>query len=91
MTNNHVSSFVTRIEEREAEKAAIADDIRSIYAEAKIAGLNVKAIRAIIAKRKKDTAEVEALQATIDEYESALGDLKSTPLGRAAIERAAHA
>jgi uncharacterized protein (UPF0335 family) len=59
----------------------------SVSAEAKLADLNVKAIRAIVAKRKKDSAELQALQETIEEYEAALGSLKGTPLGRAAVDR----
>ena len=88
MTSNsheHLKSIIERIERLNSEKAALASDIKDIFAEAKSAGYDTKAIRILVAERKKDAAEVEELQALVDTYKAALGMLADTPLGRAAI------
>lgn len=66
-------NIVERIENLEAEKKALADDVKDIYAEAKGAGFEPKVIRRIIARRKKDQAEVEELDNLEDLYLQALG------------------
>lgn len=83
MTNNQVAKLVDRIENLEAEKAVIAGDVKLVYAEAKAAGFDVKALRAIIARRKKDADAVRELEDKMAEYMSALGDFAFTPLGEA--------
>lgn len=88
MTSNsheHLKSIIERIERLNSEKAALASDIKDIFAEAKSAGYDTKAIRILVAERKKDAAEVEELQALVDTYKAALGMLADTPLGRAEI------
>lgn len=82
MTNSNELTFITRIEEREAEKRAISEDIRDIYKEAKDAGLNVKVMRARVRLRKMDEDQRGV-------WREALGDLFDLPLGRVAIEREA--
>lgn len=81
-------SFVERIEKIEAERDELSEDIRGIYKEAKQGGLNVKALRAVVRRRKQDADEAQALEDTIEMYRAALGDLASTPLGKAALQRA---
>ncbi|MFA7308107.1 MAG: DUF2312 domain-containing protein [Hyphomicrobium sp.] len=80
-------SFLERIEKLSEEKAAIADDIKDVYAEAKSTGFDAKVIRAIVAMRKQDKAKREEFEEILDLYLSALGDLDGTPLGVAAVER----
>lgn len=75
---NHVAAdelrqFVERIERLEEEKAGIAGDIRDVYAELKGRGYEPKAIRKIVALRKKDAAERQEEDAILDTYKSALG------------------
>lgn len=65
--------IVERIERQEEEKKAIAEDIKTTYLEAKVAGFDVKALRKIIALRKMDPADREELEAIIDLYQHALG------------------
>jgi uncharacterized protein (UPF0335 family) len=55
--NAQLRSIVERIERLEDEKAALASDIKDIYAEAKGNGYNVKALRTIIRMRKQDASE----------------------------------
>lgn len=66
-------AFIERIERLEEEKKTVADDIKDVYAEAKGAGFDTKAIRTIIAERKKDQAERQEFESILDLYKSALG------------------
>lgn len=86
-TNNQLQSIVERIERLEIEKAAIANDIKDVYTEAKGNGFDAKILKQVIALRKKDSAKRAEEQAVLATYMSALGMLADTPLGRAAIER----
>lgn len=91
MGNNlstQIKAIVERIERLEEDKKALADDIRDVYAEAKGAGFDVKALRSIVRMRKQDSCERAAQQAVVDSYMLALGMLATTPLGQAAIKRA---
>ncbi len=42
---DQLKAFVERVERLEEEKKAIADDIRDVYAEAKVNGYDIKALR----------------------------------------------
>ncbi len=68
-------SIVERIERLEEEKAAIADDIKEVYGEAKGNGFDVKVLRKIVRLRKVDRAEREEEEAIMDVYMAALGML----------------
>jgi uncharacterized protein (UPF0335 family) len=87
MNNNQLQAIVERIERLEEEKAALAEDIKGIYAEAKGNGFDAKILRKVIALRKKAASERDSEQTMIDLYMSALGMLADTPLGQAAIAR----
>ena len=65
--------LIERIERLEDEKAALAADIREIYAEAKAVGFDSKVMRQIIRLRKMDTADQQEMEALIDTYKHALG------------------
>ncbi len=66
-------SYVERIERLEAEKAALAADIREVYAEAKANGFDVKTMRAVIRLRRLDREALREQEALLDLYKSALG------------------
>lgn len=87
--HNQLKSIVERIERLEEERKAIGDDIKDIYAEAKGNGFDVKALRTIIRLRKQDPAARAEQEAILDTYKQALGMLSDTPLGEAALRRAA--
>lgn len=87
MSNNQLKSIVERIEQLEIEKAAIAADIKDVYAEAKSSGFDPKIIKKVIAMRKQDADKLREEQALIATYMDALGMLADTPLGRAAAAR----
>ena len=86
---DRLRSLVQRIERLEEERKALGSDIKDIYAEAKSAGFDVKVLRQLIRIRKQEAAEVEEQETILDIYKRALGMLADTPLGNAAIRRAA--
>ena len=67
-----VNSYVERIEKLAEEKDSLAADIRSIYAEAETAGLDPKPLRILIARRRKDAAEMKELERVVALYEEAM-------------------
>ncbi len=68
-----LKSLVERIEHLEEEKAALAADIREVYAEAKGQGFDTKIMRQVIRIRKLDKADRQEMEAILDLYLSALG------------------
>lgn len=68
-----IRSFIERIERLEREKANYLIDIKAVYAEAKSDGYDRKAIRHIIALRKKKTHEIEEEEAVLTLYRAAVG------------------
>jgi len=65
-------SFVERVERLEEEKAALAGDIREVYAEAKGAGFDVKILRQVVRLRKLDKADRQQQEALLETYLRAL-------------------
>ena len=68
-----LKSFIERIERLEEEKAAIASDIKDVYAEAKGTGFDAKTIRKIVSLRKVDTEKRREADEILDLYKSAIG------------------
>lgn len=104
--NNDLASFVERIEnvneeyvqwqmKHAADGKRFAEDRREIIDEAKEAGVNVKALRAVVkaralerkAEEARDALEDDEQQA-FDDIREALGDFADSPLGAAAVEKA---
>jgi len=73
IARDQLRAFVERIERLEEERAAIAADIRDVYAEAKGNGFDVKIMRSVIRLRKQETHEREEQQQLMDLYMHALG------------------
>lgn len=69
---DRLRSLIERIERLEEEKAAIASDIRDIFAEAKSAGFDVKIMRTILKLRKMNSADRDAEDYLIETYRKAL-------------------
>lgn len=65
--------LIERAERLEEEKRGIADDIKDVMAEAKSRGYDVKAIRKIIAIRKKKREDYVEEEAILETYLNALG------------------
>lgn len=66
-------SYIERVERLEEEKAALAADIREVFAEAKGNGFDVKVMREVIRLRKLDQADRQEQEALLDLYLSAIG------------------
>lgn len=75
IARDQLKAIVERIERLEEEKAAIAADIKEIYAEAKGNGFDTKTLRTIIRLRKMEPHDLEEQEAMLDLYRSALGML----------------
>lgn len=73
VASDQLKAFIERIERLEEEKAGISGDIRDVYAEAKGDGFDIKAIRKIIALRKKDYSERQEEEAILELYLQAIG------------------
>lgn len=68
-----ILAFIQRVERMEEEKAAIAQDVKEIYAEAKGNGFDTKILRMIVRRRKQDANERAEQEALLDLYEHQIG------------------
>ena len=69
---DHLRSFVSRIENLEAEKKTVSEDIASVYDEAGSSGFDKKILRKLIARRKKDADALAEEDAILSLYLDAL-------------------
>ena len=83
-----LKSYVERIERLGQEQAALKDDVKEVFAEAKGQGFDPKIMRKVIRIRKEDDAKRQEEQALLDTYMHSLGMIADLPLGQAAQERA---
>lgn len=67
-----VKDLVARVENLESEKRVLSEDVKLIFAEAKEKGYDVKALKALIRRRKKNPREIENEEDMIELYEGAL-------------------
>ena len=70
-----LKSIVERIERLEEDKAAVAADLKEVYAEAKGEGFDTKILRKVVRLRKQDSAQRQEEEALIELYISAIGGL----------------
>ena len=68
-------TIIERIERLEEDKAAIAADIKEVFAEAKGEGYDVKVLRKVVRIRKQDKAKRQEEEAILDLYLSAIGEI----------------
>jgi uncharacterized protein (UPF0335 family) len=73
VTGERLRQFIERIERLEEEKAALADDIKDVYAEAKSAGFDTKTMRQVVKLRKMDTEKRREENELLETYKAALG------------------
>ena len=72
-SKEQLRSIVERVERLESDKAAIAEDIREVYKEAKGNGYDPAALREIVKRRKADKDKLAAHEAIVETYMTALG------------------
>lgn len=68
-------TLIERLERLEEDKAAVAADMKEVFAEAKGEGYDVKILRKVIRLRKQDKAKRQEEDAILDLYLSALGEI----------------
>ena len=68
-----LKSLIERIEKLEEEKAAIGEDIKDVFAEAKGTGFCNKTMRTVIAQRKLDVEKRREAEDMLDLYKSSIG------------------
>ncbi|NPD15708.1 DUF2312 domain-containing protein [Xinfangfangia sp. D13-10-4-6] len=73
VTADELRQLIERIEQFEAEKKDIAEQLKEVYAEAKGRGFDTKALRKIVSLRKKDANERQEEDAILEVYMTALG------------------
>ena len=69
---DRLRSWIERIERLEEEKKGIQSDIRDIFAEAKSAGFDIKAMRTILKLRKMNAADRDEQEVVVETYRKAL-------------------
>ncbi len=70
---DQLRSIIERVERLEEEKATLANDIREVFAEAKMNGYDTPAIRQILKLRKMDQSDRQEREAILELYMHALG------------------
>ena len=73
VAGTRLKSFIERIERLEEEKAALMEDIKEVYAEAKGTGFDTKTMRKIVSLRKMDHEKRRESEELLDLYKSAIG------------------
>ena len=70
-TDGQLRAIVERIERLSQERQDAVDDIKEVYAEAKCAGYDVRVLRLVIARRKREREDLSEEAAVLDIYEAA--------------------
>ena len=73
VSGERLRSFVKRIEKLEEDKAAIGEDLKEVYAEAKGTGFDTKIIRKIVCMRKIEIEKRREQQELLELYKTAMG------------------
>ena len=73
VAGKRLKAFIDRIERLEEEKAALADDIKDVYAEAKGTGFDVKTLRQIVRLRKVEIEKRREADELLELYKAAIG------------------
>lgn len=70
---DEIRQFIERYEHLEAEKKDIAEQQKEVMAEAKGRGYDTRALRKIVAMRKRDKDDLAEEEAVLEVYMAALG------------------
>jgi uncharacterized protein (UPF0335 family) len=73
ISSERLKSFIKRIEKLEEDKAAVSEDLKEVYSEAKGTGFDTKIIRKIVSLRKIELEKRREMDELLDLYKSALG------------------
>jgi uncharacterized protein (UPF0335 family) len=73
ISSERLRSFIKRIEKLEEDKAAVGEDLKEVYAEAKGTGFDTKIIRKIVSIRKMEVEKRREQDELMELYKAALG------------------
>lgn len=73
VTADELRQFIERAEQLASEKKDVAEQEKEVFSEAKGRGYDTKAMRKIIALRKRNADDVAEEEAIIEMYKAALG------------------
>jgi uncharacterized protein (UPF0335 family) len=73
VAGDELNLLFERIENMEAQKKEIAEDIRDVFAEGKSRGYDVKIMRQVLRLRALDTDKRQEERYLVDAYASAIG------------------
>ncbi|HEU0117489.1 MAG TPA: DUF2312 domain-containing protein [Alphaproteobacteria bacterium] len=73
VSSERLRSIIKRIEKLEEDKAAVGEDLKEVYAEAKGTGFDVKIIRKIVSMRKMEVEKRREQEELLELYKAALG------------------
>lgn len=73
VSSERLRSIVKRIEKLEEDKAAVGEDLKEVYSEAKGTGFDIKIIRQIVRLRKIELEKRREADELLELYKSALG------------------
>jgi uncharacterized protein (UPF0335 family) len=73
ISSERLRSIIKRIEKLEEDKAAVSEDIKEVYAEAKGTGFDIKIIRQIVRLRKVEVEKRRETEELLDLYMAAIG------------------
>jgi uncharacterized protein (UPF0335 family) len=81
--------FISRLEIHYGERKELNETIRGVYEEIRQAGMDAETVRVMVKEKALDPQIRQDQYDLRDEYRRALGLYADTPLGEAAMERAA--
>lgn len=73
MENSQLQQYIDKIERLNEQVDELKADVREVYAEARGAGFDIKALREVIKLRKLDPADRQEFNFLRDEYSKILG------------------
>ena len=73
VTAEELRQFIERVEQLEAEKRDLAEQLKETMAEAKGRGYDTKILRKLIALRRRKPDEIAEEEAVLEAYKAALG------------------
>ena len=73
MENEQLLTIIERVERLNEEKAALCEDIKQVYSEAKGNGFDVKILKIIVRLRRMEDADREEEETLLDMYKNAIG------------------
>lgn len=73
VTADELRQFIERAEHLEAEKKAISEQEKELFAEAKGRGYDTKVMKKLLALRKRKPDDISEEEAILEMYKAALG------------------